>query len=1594
MFIHSPRLVRIAAMLVPLCLALSSRAAEAWCIANQTDQPIFIRLQEEPAGLYLRAFEIASGTNPCETILFADPEKALTLVVESAHYRFQGVVPMRAGGHAIVGLKSRAALGVSVPLVYAESFNSSGTVIGRDPLWAHDDSPNQPRNVRFAATADPQYWDVPGNADVAKHKVLADKLMNMSRVLLGMHRRGVLVAGDLTQNASLNEHDWYNFAMAGQKRFFFDGLGNHDYWQGTNTCDIGTICQQVRDRLRSTTVTKRADGNAPHYSWDWGDVHFVQLNLMASDRVTSDSQFASLDPLNALSFLQQDLAQHVGSSGRPVVLIHHYGFDGFSTNYGTDDGEAMWPENTTTTPPTPAKSKELWWDGDQRKEYWEAIAPYHVVAVVSGHVHSPIDSSGVFLDWTRPAGVTVGPEKILNFVAGSARGNAASDRTGSMVDALFLGDWLHLQRLDDQGLGAHNGSAYPSKKIFFGEPDVEIEPVPVVCTTGMSCIFTFNATAMFPVVDAVAEPAPADQVRYKWVTGSCTPASVSGSDTATLTITLNSYQVCHPVVQVTNAYGGKVGEASVQIEHVAQAPTISGMPANLIVPVEGPAGGRAFWNPPTASDLQDIVAPVTCLPVSGTMFPRGTTTVTCTAEDLDDNVARATFTVTVTDTTKPEVQVRIWPPANAAGWHSSPPTVEWTVYEIGGIASKTGCVNTQVNSETPGTTFACSVVDLAGNVQSKSVTIKLDSTPPVVTFGQPTTTPNEHGWYQRSVAMPYSVADAGSGLHVDTAPAGTLTFEVDGKGVTSKVFAFDLAGNLTVAVSPGVNIDRVAPRIFTRVAGPRGRGGWYRGDVFVEFVCSDAHSGIASCSPEAVVTGEGQGFSANGTAVDLAGNEASVTEANINMDRTPPVVTVARTPANAHGWNNGPVWVGVTAADAISGIHSIDQVALPEPGPVVAREFTFSTEGKNHFVALYFEDAAGNAAEGVVNDILIDLTPPTITAIRDSSPNGNGWYNGDVFVIFDCRDTLSSIASCSPEERLGGEGANLSSTGVAEDRAGNRATLVEGPIRIDRTRPVVNISRSVPANAYGWNKDAVTVTFEASDPLSGVAGTTSRSTTFTAEGASHLAQAEFSDLAGNVRVIADNVRIDRTPPLITAARDRAPNAHNWYNASVVVTFTCTDGLSQLETCSSPGTVVAQGANRSSTGVAVDRAGNQATVVEAGINLDFTPPVVTAVRQTLPDSRGWNGTPVVVAFNAEDPLSGLNGAASGTVTVSGEGAGQEARLAFGDLAGNSATGAIGGINIDLTAPALTVPADLTVEATGAAGAVVPAAVVGMATATDSVGTVTVTRFPQGNAFALGTTLIAWTASDGTHQSQGVQRLTVADTTRPVVTVPAPITLDATGANGASVPFTATATDAVSPVSAACAPASGSVFAVGTTTVTCRATDAANNTGTATFVVTVNDVSTPGVMQGDGFVRADDQRYDFEFLVIERARIGERGFLTLEVKDERPRNRRDRRGDSSPDRFVAQNIDFVKFSDDPTYRPGRSRRPMVDTVRFTGTGSWNRSGGYRFEVLASDHGEPGRRHSETVSITVWDPSGNVVARVDGEIDGGNVQSRRIH
>ena len=295
-------------------------------------------------------------------------------------------------------------------------------------------------------------------------------------------------------------------------------------------------------------------------------------------------------------------------------------------------------------------------------------------------------------------------------------------------------------------------------------------------------------------------------------------------------------------------------------------------------------------------------------------------------------------------------------------------------------------------------------------------------------------------------------------------------------------------------------------------------------------------------------------------------------------------------------------------------------------------------------------------------------------------------------------------------------------------------------------------------------------------------------------------------------------------------------------------------------------------------------------------------------------------------------------------------------------------------------------DQAVEATGPAGATFTVVGVASDPDSDSLTLAWTGTGPVGNQASFTDTLpapvgvqsasttLTFSVSDG-HGGLASDTVvvTVTDNGPVLANVPAsPLTVPATGASGAQVPYgPVTAVDLVDGSRPVTCSKSG-LFPIGDTLVTCSSSDSRGNSTSASFTVRVTDVTTPGLMWGDGTVRVGSLRYDVAFAVGERS-FGQ-GALPSYVRDNH-NSRRD-------NRFEGRSTNFVAFSNDPTVHPGSSRSA---TALFSGTGEWNGRGGYKYQMSVVDRGDAW--HSNLcVKLTVTSPTGVVVASVEGKLTNG--------
>jgi len=158
--------------------------------------------------------------------------------------------------------------------------------------------------------------------------------------------------------------------------------------------------------------------------------------------------------------------------------------------------------------------------------------------------------------------------------------------------------------------------------------------------------------------------------------------------------------------------------------------------------------------------------------------------------------------------------------------------------------------------------------------------------------------------------------------------------------------------------------------------------------------------------------------------------------------------------------------------------------------------------------------------------------------------------------------------------------------------------------------------------------------------------------------------------------------------------------------------------------------------------------------------------------------------------------------------------------------------------DSTPPTIVCPSNIVVNATSAAGAVVTYPPPTVSDNTDPNPAVSCAP-PSGSTFPIGNTTVLCTATDRClNRSTCTFVVTVRQATPIALTCPADMKVGTLAAAGVVVNYPPpTVAGGCPPVTVACVPPSGSAFPIGTTTVTCTASDACGQTATCQFRVTV-------------------------------------------------------------------------------------------------------------------------------------------------------------
>ncbi|MGH9909188.1 MAG: HYR domain-containing protein, partial [Nitrososphaerales archaeon] len=844
------------------------------------------------------------------------------------------------------------------------------------------------------------------------------------------------------------------------------------------------------------------------------------------------------------------------------------------------------------------------------------------------------------------------------------------------------------------------------------------------------------------------------------------------------------------------------------------APTLI-LPADVTVEASSPNHNVVSIGEATAQDVIGISSIVNNAPSD---FAFSKTVVTWTAVDTSGNSVSANQTITIVDTTAPQLKA----PKDIIAEATDPSLNivqlgDATVSDIIGVDSIT---NDAPDTFPIGlTTITWTARDTSENTVNATQTVTIrDTTSPVIT--SPADIAVEA---TSSSGNTISIGEASASdiIGISLITNDALAIFPIGETIVTWT-AIDNYGNSAISTQKITVVDTTSPTItapddvvFEALA-PTGNivsiGMANATDIV------DSNPDITNNAPSDFTLGE---TIVTWTATDAAGNSAVATQKIIVVDTTDPtIVAPVDIEAEATSATENTVTLGqATAADFVD-IQSITNDA-PDAFPVGETIVTWAAT-----------DTVGHTATATQKVIIRDTTPPILKAPDAMTVEATS-ESANIVNIGEAKASdlvgIQSITNDAPDAFPLGL---TTITWTATDVSGLSYSAIQKITVVDTTSPVLAVPVDIVIEAVSATNNPVELgEATASDLLQVSSITNDAPSTFTL--GETIVTWTVTDQSGNSVIGTQKVTIvDTTAPTIVIPDDIIIEASSPDNNTVPLGSAKADDNVGVTTITNDAPASFAVGKTIVTWTATDSSGNIVNASQTVTVVDTTKPSVLS--------------PEDISVEATDSLQNFvilgNATASDAVGVDSITNDAPAAFAFGntivtwtatDVAGNSASDTQTITVIDTTSPKITAPADVTVEATSLTNNVVS---LGTATAKDIMGIDSITNDAP-DAFPFGETIVTWTVTDPSGNSATTtQKITVIDTTVPKLTVPDNVVIDATSLETIVSIGTATATDIIdsNPKITNNAP---SVFPLGETTVTWDVTDQFGNSENLTQTITV-------------------------------------------------------------------------------------------------------------------------------------------------------------
>ena len=565
------------------------------------------------------------------------------------------------------------------------------------------------------------------------------------------------------------------------------------------------------------------------------------------------------------------------------------------------------------------------------------------------------------------------------------------------------------------------------------------------------------------------------------------------------------------------------------------------------------------------------------------------------------------------------------------------------------------------------------------------------------------------------------------------------------------------------------------------------------------------------------------------TAVDVMGNASTTEQKVIVVDNTAPIL---QTPEDivieATSIDNNEIELGEAGATDNGEIISISNDA-PEFFPLGDTIITWTVS-----------DSSENTASDTQLVSVVDTTSPEISPVDDLTYEATSIDENIVSLdnpsVSDIQDV--TITNDAPEFFPLGE---TIVTWTATDIVGNTSTTEQKVIVVDTTAPNLTIPEDQIVEATSIEETLVEIGEAESNDITGISSITNNAPEVFSLGSTVVTWTSI-DNNGNSTTYEQTITVvDTISPSIFVPADIVVEAADPVLNFIELGDATTYDHVGVDSVTNDKPDSFSFGSTTVTWTAVDTSGNISSDTQIVTIIDTTIPEIVAPSDVTVEATGTSNTVVEIGQATIYDIIQVESVTSDSPDTFPLGETVITWTAT-DSSGNSATATQTVTVVDTTAPSVTAPDSITIEASGAEGNLVD---IGLGSGSDTVEIISVTS-DSPDTFPLGETVITWTATDSSGNSAtATQTVTVVDTTAPSVTAPDSITIEASGAEGNLVDIgLGSGSDTVEIISVTSD--SPDTFPLGETVITWTATDSSGNSATATQTVTVVDTTAPELM----------------------------------------------------------------------------------------------------------------------------------------------------